>query len=825
MISVPRIAIVVVAVLIAVLGTLGFRDYVRSPYTGIQDHNLVIRAIEAESPNRDAGLSPGDRIVAVNGTVPRNRNHYASLVAADRTLKPLVFMISRGDSTFRVSVRCVRPPALNVSGQLSLLVAGFTFILVGLVVIMKRPDILGTLFTVNCVIFSFLISERPVTAVPLFHILGELAYDFLFIFLPALFLHFFLLFPGREIEHGTRRARLLRFLYVPPVILSLSTFVLALWQYSVGAAAGLGEAIDVLNALTVLYWGVYIVASLAVFIRTYIVSEKVQRVKFGIVIVGVVVGIVPITVLMLLKQFQPTGAVPMRYMWAFSLSFMSISSAYAILKRDAFDLGIVVQKSLVYGILLVFGVGVYYAFVALLGGSLLQSSGVSASLATGAAIIVAVLAIVPVRRGIQAVVDRAFYRTRKVFKDDVISFSRQIQYLLSLDEVCAFVTREMLSILHAEHVHLFLREDEGNFSLKESAPPGARMPLTSFPPGTGLIALMREERLPVMLEYFDRLWINHNLDRISREAISISRASVAVPLLEQNELLGFVLVGRKSSGKPYTRSDAEVLELLGGRSAGALINMRLCRASIERERFDEELHLASDIQARLLPESPPLLDGAVLVAGIRTSREVGGDFYDFVELGPRTVGIAVADVSGKGIPGALLMTTLQASFRAESPKSKSPAAVVTALNQSLYDRSDTGKFATLFYAIYDDSSGIVTYSNAGSNPPFILSADGKVNRLQRGGLIIGIERGSSYSEGIVKLKPGDLLVIYTDGFIDQEGPDEEPFGEKRLLEFFRHNLHLSADSLIERLFATSIAFGQNNVKDDMTIVLLRRNPA
>ena len=823
MIRVPRIAIVVGAVLIAVLGTLGFRDFVRSPYTGIQDHNLVIRAIEAQSPSNDARLLPGDRIVAVNGIAPRNRNHYASLLAADRTTKPLVFTISRGDSTFRVSVRCAWQPAPHVSGQLSLLVAGFTFIFVGLVVIMKRPDILGTLFTVNWVIFSFLITERPVTAVPLFYILGELVYDFLFIFLPALFLHFFLLFPGREIERGTRRSRLLAFLYVPPVILFLCTFVLALWQYSAGAAAGLGETIDVLNALTVLYWGVYIVASLAAFIRTYFVSEKVQRVKFVIVIVGVAIGIVPITVLMLLKQFQPTGVVPMRYLWVFCPTFMCMSSAYAILKHDAFDLGTAVQKSLVYGILLVFAVGVYYAFVTLLWGPLLQSFGVSASLATGAAIIVAGLAIVPARKGIQAVVDRAFYRSRKVFKDEVISFSRQIQYLLSLEEVSAFVTREILSMFHAEHVHLFLREGEENFSLKESAPREARMPLTSFPPGTGLIALMREERLPLMLEYFDRLWINHNLDRISREAISISRASVAVPLLEQNELFGFVLVGRKSSGKPYTRSDAEILELLGGRCAGALMNIRLCRASIEKERLDEELRLASDIQARLLPESPPLLHGAVLVGGIRTSREVGGDFYDFVELEPGMVGIAIADVSGKGIPGALLMTTLQASFRAESLKSRSPSAVVTALNKSLYDRSDTGKFATLFYAIYDDASGIVTYSNGGSYPPFILSPDGRVNRLQRGGVIIGIERDSSYSEGIVKLKSGDLLVIYTDGFIDQEGPDEEPFGEKKLLEFFRHNLHLSVNSLIERLFATSIAFGQNNVKDDMTIVLLRRN--
>ncbi|MDD4858359.1 MAG: SpoIIE family protein phosphatase, partial [Candidatus Krumholzibacteria bacterium] len=411
----------------------------------------------------------------------------------------------------------------------------------------------------------------------------------------------------------------------------------------------------------------------------------------------------------------------------------------------------------------------------------------------------------------------------KFFKDEGFAFSRRIQYPLSPEEVTAFVTREMCSMFHAEHAHLFLREGAGNFTLRESSPPEKRMPLTSLAPGTDLIALMREERLPLMLEYFDRLWIKNNLDRISQELMAIAQAAVAVPLQEQNELLGFVLMGRKGSGKPYTRADAEILELLGERSAVALMNIRLCRSSIEKERLDEELRLASDIQARLLPGAPPPLHGATLIGGIRTSHEVGGDFYDYLELEPGKIGIVVADVSGKGIPAALLMTTIQATFRAEALKLQSPAAVVTELNRALYERSDPEKFSTLFYATYEDANGIVTYSNAGAYPPFILSADGRINRLQRGGVLIGVEADSVYHEGIVKLRAGDLLVIYTDGFLDQEDASGEPFGEKRLIDYFRNNAQLSANSMIEKLLATVIAFGQSNLKDDMTVVLLRRN--
>jgi serine phosphatase RsbU (regulator of sigma subunit) len=820
---VPLIAIVVFAAAVALLGSLGFRDFARSPYTGIQHYNFVIRAIEETSPNRALGLRPGDRILAVNGVAPRNLNHYASLVSSDPGAEVLPYTIARGDSVFRVGVHRAAQPAAHVSGKFSLLVVGFAFIIAGLAVFAKRSDILGTLFTVNCLMFAFLMTERPVTAAPILHIGGELVYDFLFIFLPAFFLHFFLLFPGRDIERGTRRRRMLELLYLPPAALALSTFVLALWRYSGGAR--LGTLIGVLNALTVIYWLVYVVASLVVFIRTYAVTEKARRQKFGIVIVGVALGVVPITILMLIKQFLPTGTVPVRYLWSFFLSFMPISFAYAILKHNALDLGVVLRRIIAYVILLVLLIALYYAFVTALEQQMKRVFGAQASFVTGAGIILIALAIVPARGGIQRIVDRAFYQTRKAFKDEVISFSREIQYLLSVEDIASFVTAQMVAVFRAGHAHLFLREGSGNFTLRRSAPPEKRLALTSLPPGTDLVALLREERLPIMLECFDRLWIKNNFDGISRELVALSRASVAVPLMEQGELLGFLLVGPKVAGKPYTRSDSEIFELLGERSAVALMNVRLCRDSIEKEKLEEELRLASDIQRRLLPASSPPLAGSSLTGGIRTSREVGGDFYDYLDLGGGRIGIAVADVSGKGIPAALLMTTIQASLRADGPKSESPAAVIAKLNASLYERSDVEKFATIFYALYDDSAGIIRYTNAGSYPAFVVSADGRINRLQRGGILIGVEPGSSYEEGVLKMRSGDLLVIYTDGIIDQEDPQGEPYGEQRLLEFIRNNAQASTASLVEKLFATLLAFGQNNLKDDMTVVLLRRNIA
>lgn len=817
-----RAAGLAAALLFVALEFIGMRDFARAPYTGIQHNNLVVSAIERNSPNLGAGLRFGDRILSVNGAPVRNVDHYHYLVASAPPPSSIALEVARGDSVFTAIARGVPQPAGRITGKLSNTVVAFTFVLIGLIVLLKRPDILGALFAAACYILSYLITERPVTGSPPLHIVGELWYDFLFIFLPAFFLHFFLVFPGRDIERGSRRAALARYLYAPPAVLLVLTFAAALRRYGAPGDPGLARSIERINMLTVLMWFAYIVASLSLFIRTYFASTRVQRIKFRIVIVGVAAGIVPLTVLMLLKQFRPEAAVPARYLWPLSLSFMPFSFAYVIVRHNAFDLAAVLRSALVYLMLLALVLAVYFALVNVLGDEIGRRFGVPISAVAAGAIVLLAVAVAPIRAVLQRAVDPLFARRRSAHTEEIVAFSRRIQFLRSLEEVSQFVAGRMIDILRAEHALLFLRTESGEYSLRAGAPAGKRTPLTSFPPETAFIRLMREERVPLMLEYFDRLWLKNNLDRISRELISITQSAAAVPFIEQDELFGFALLGRKNSGRPYAALDAEVLELLGERCAAALANIKLCGDSIVKERLEEELRLASDIQTRLLPAVSPSLRCSAIAAKLANSREVGGDFYDFVEFDEGVIGIAVADVSGKGIPAALLMTTLQASFRAEAANTSAPREIVSALNASLYERSDPEKFATLFCAAYEDESGIMRFTNAGSYPPFILSSDGRVSRLQRGGILIGVEPRSSYLEGVVRLREGDLVVMYTDGCIDQEDASGEPFGEERLLEFFRNNAYLSVDAMIEKLFATIVAFGQRNLKDDMTAVLLRR---
>lgn len=819
-IRVFRVLVVSAAALVTILGVLGIEDFSQSPYTGIQHHNLVVQGVWRDSPNETLPLRTRDKILAVDGTVPRNLNHFNYLVHSNTDLRPQRYTIARGDSTFELLVQSAPQRQDRIYRKISFFLVACTFILVGLIVALKRPDIFGTLFMINCFLFSFIITERPVTSVPFLHIAGELVYDFFFIFLPSFFLHFFILFPGKEIKRGTKRSMAIRILYFPPAILFISTFVLALYKYTMGIHAGIAPFF---NAATAIYWFLFMLSSVFVFIRTYRVSESVQKIKFRLVIIGLALGILPISAVMLIKQFQPTLNIPYQHISAVFLAFISVSFAYAILKHDAFDLGLVLRKGLVFFMASGLLVAIYYVVLDMLFDRFGSGIGLERSFVAVIAIIMLGITFVPARTVMQRFVDRTFYRSRTVFREEFIEFSRRIHLLLSSDEISRFITREIHDIFGAGPVHIFLRDESGYFKLRMSCPEENRLPLTSFPPHTALMQLMKDKGLPLMMEYFDTIWLKHNLDRISLELLSISSAAVIVPLVDQHELLGFVLVGGKASRGPYTKQESELFELIGERSASSIRNIELYRDSIEKERLQEELQLAKNIQERLLPASPPHLRNAEIAGRTKPSKEVGGDFYDFVDLSDGTIGIAVADVSGKGIPAAILMTTLQAMFRAEAVRDRSTDEVLTSISSSLYERSDSTKFATFFYALYDNQSGIIRYSNGGSYPPFVITPSGSVSRLQRGGMLIGLEDHPHYSEGIVKLPDGALVVIYTDGLIDQENDREEHFGEKRLIEFFRDNLHLPLENAIDKLFDTIIAFGLNNLKDDMTIVLLRNN--
>jgi len=813
-----RFGLITGAILITVLDIAGISRLPDTPYTGIRHNNLVFFEFDRESPNTALPLERGDEIIAVDGVTVRNINHFRFLTESVPSAESHVYTIARGYSVLELTVLKIPQPSFKIYERIVSSLTAFTFIFLGLIVILKRPDQLGFLFTINCLTIAFLFTIRPITSILFFHLTGELVFDFMMVFFPAFFLHFFLIFPGREITTGSRRYLIRKTLYIPSTLIFLSLFIVAMLRYSSGIERGIVLA---LNGVTSIYWLLYMLASVLLFVRSYITSGRIQKVKFRITTIGLVLGILPLLSVMAIRFFLPGVQVPYENAPVLFLTLISASFAYAILRHDVFDLSFVFRAGLFFVLVPAALAAALFFFGGFMGESyegFLQAKYFFIAFL----IVVIVIAIfVPARTSLLGMIDRIFNTNRKVFREKVMEFSRSIQSQGTLEQMTDFVTCTLRDLFDARYVFLFLGDGGRNYTMAGYCPDGTGVQLTSLPSDTGLINLAREKKLPLMVEYYDRIWINSNLDRTSREFLSLSDASVILPLTEQGELLGFVVLGRKLSGSPYGRIDAEILELLGERSAAAVRNKLLYKDTVEKEKLEEEVHLASEIQQRLLPEAPPVMKNAEILGAMRTCREVGGDFYDYVDLAPGITGFAMADVSGKGIPASLLMTTLQAGFRAEATTEKSPADVLTALNRLLYDRSDLSRFATFFYAVYDEETGILKFSNGGAFPPIIIRGDGSITKLQRGGILVGVDPDSNFSNGVLKLRSGDLLFSYTDGFIDQERSSGAYFGEERLIAFLKANRELELEQLMEKLFRDVLAFGGGNVTDDMTALILR----
>jgi serine phosphatase RsbU (regulator of sigma subunit) len=251
---------------------------------------------------------------------------------------------------------------------------------------------------------------------------------------------------------------------------------------------------------------------------------------------------------------------------------------------------------------------------------------------------------------------------------------------------------------------------------------------------------------------------------------------------------------------------------------------RAATEKLEAERrAAQELAIAKEVQARLFPRtSPPLLSleyaGACLPA-----RAVGGDYYDFLSLGPDRLGFVIADVAGKGIAAALLMANLQANLRSQFALAlEQPQRLLQKVNRLFCDNTPDGAFATLFFADYDDSSGFLRYVNCGHLCALLLRKDGSCDRLESTSTVLGIFKTWECSVGEASLRRGDLLALYTDGVTESMNQALEEFGEERLLETLRRNRHQACDAILSSVVDQVRSFSPHEQHDDITLIIAKR---
>jgi serine phosphatase RsbU (regulator of sigma subunit)/pSer/pThr/pTyr-binding forkhead associated (FHA) protein len=421
----------------------------------------------------------------------------------------------------------------------------------------------------------------------------------------------------------------------------------------------------------------------------------------------------------------------------------------------------------------------------------------------------------------------------KSVEEDALAVISRVSLMLlkplSLDETLGQVLECVFDVVPADRGYIMLfeaPEDDAN-SAPELVCKALKMRTPAATNGSAEVEISRTISDQVLKKGASVLTSDAQQDPRFQERHSIVlgglRSVMAVPLAVEGRISGMIYVDNPFHTNRFTERDLQLLTLIAGVAAIRIENVRLLEVQQEQKRLANELALASEIQFRLHPETPPAIPGYDVVGVSFPCYEVGGDYYDFIEKPDGRIVIALGDVSGKGTGAALLMSSIHAAVRAHTRTRLSASEIVSEINQYIYDNTPSNRYVTLFYSELDPRSHQLTYINGGHNSPLLARSSGEVTRLDIGGFPVGITPFGDYREGWVEIEPGDVMVVYSDGVTESLDEEGEEFGEARLVEIVQKNRGRSAAGLRDRIDEALTKFvGRASAVDDLTIVILKR---
>jgi len=493
------------------------------------------------------------------------------------------------------------------------------------------------------------------------------------------------------------------------------------------------------------------------------------------------------------------------------------SIIYAIIRYQFLDVRLIVRQSVVYTISSAIVVGSYLLILSQFTKILQNIVGQDSALIPAAFIILALIFFQPIMNQVDNLLKKFFIKGKVDIRYVTQEIARELSSILDPEQLRNSAVKLLKDEMLIEKVRLCTKSESGNrFVLLAQG--GDSSPEMVYSGNDYLTTEMEKRNRPALLDEYK----SADADSPLMESLEKQGFQLLVPLTNRGVLEGFIALSNKISGYNYNYEDITTLNILSNQLVVALSNARLYKASLEKQRLEEELSLARQIQMDLLPKTLPHGDDFEFAAYSQPSRYVGGDFYDFLDTRRDNTGIVIADVSGKGMPAALMVSQIQAMFRSEARNTDSLVKILQNVNYLMATTTSSEKFVTVFYAEFNTQDKILHYSNAGHNYPIVINKDGECQFLIEGGLLMGAFSDARYKEDSIHLQQGDLVFFYTDGINEAHGKDGEQYGEDRLIELIKNIRDLSAREITEKVVEDVQNFAVSDMpQDDMTVVALK----
>jgi len=512
------------------------------------------------------------------------------------------------------------------------------------------------------------------------------------------------------------------------------------------------------------------------------------------------------------------------------------SISYAIAKHNLFDVDVYIKRAVGYVLMTVI---VGMAFISIQ--TVIRTTILNPIFGEAAEqvypILFALLIVFlfnPINRKVQGGVDKLFFRKQYDYKETIRAVSNALTSMLNLDQIIEQVSRTVRKEMFVDTAGVVVLEQQKKtwqtLFVGDGPKPGEEFSkLVHIGYDDPLLALVGEEKRLITRYDLEEDARYGDVKELCLQSFSEMGASIAIPLIYQDQVTGVLALGYKKSGHFYTREDVDLLTTLADQGAVAIENARLFKENLEKVRMEEELKIAHDIQASMLPERAPEIEGFTIAARSIPAREVGGDFYDFIEMGGDGAGddlaIVIGDVSGKGVSAALLMSASRSTYRVLVQGRPSVEELMNGANQRLNRDIKKGMFVALLYAVLDPREKTLKLSNAGQTKPIISSGERSEPLLidtEGDRFPLGIVTDCHYEETRVPLQDRDAVVFYTDGVVEALNDKGEMYGFERLMTSIEAGRELGANALLEKLMDDVLRYvGDVEQHDDLTMVVVK----
>ncbi len=492
------------------------------------------------------------------------------------------------------------------------------------------------------------------------------------------------------------------------------------------------------------------------------------------------------------------------------------SIIWSVVRYRFLDVTVLMRQSLVYTITSGILVGTYILLVGQADRMITSLFGEKTTIVNIAFIVAALMLFQPINGWLDNLIKKFFLKNRGDYRNIMERLSRRLISILDPDQLRETIVDTLKSTLLVERIYFVLYDDKcKEYVLMQSEDFADKIIINREDYFLGGVNQLDSTAL------IDRLSPYRQNSELSDE-MEKRKVQLILPLKDADHLLGFLALTRKVSGYSYNAEDLTMLNVISNQLVTALTNARLYIDSLEKQRMDEEMAMARQIQLDLLPKNLP--QSATCSIGVFSipSLIMGGDFYDFIDRGDGRFGMVIADASGKGLPAALMVAQVQAMLRAEVDNEKGVAGVLYNVNNHVSELTSPEKYATLFYGEFDSKNGRFQYSNAGHNHPILVRANGSYEFLSKGGLVIGAFSGAVYEDDVKILNENDLLFLYTDGLSEAMNESDEEYGEQRILDYIIEKREQSCELIIEGIMKEIRAFDATDPpRDDTTLIVMK----